>query len=284
MAPWLQFVLLTYALSTPFYFALRRLESGEGRAAALERAVRQLMWVPGIAALILLAISGAGFGSLPLGPGTSPWLLLAALLLPVGMELLLILLVRLLGLGRVDRSIIQARDGWIYVNESVRLVLGHEKQAPLKFIVNLLLTIVIAVAFGLLFSLAEEIGWRGFLQDRLIERFTVTWGTVLGGIFWGIAYIPAVLKGYRFPEYPRLGAYVFMPVFTIAAGIVTGWMFWLSGSLWVAAILNASIRVSWTLSEAALGEAGGSGRVRIVWLWLWAALAGLVLTFWFAAV
>jgi hypothetical protein len=73
-----------------------------------------------------------------------------------------------------------------------------------------------------------------------------------------------------------------MPIFCIAAGIVAGWLYWLSGSLWAPAIFNASLRVSGLISEAALEE-GGSARVRIVWLWLWAAAGGLALTLWYAA-
>ncbi len=73
-----------------------------------------------------------------------------------------------------------------------------------------------------------------------------------------------------------------MPVYTVSAGIVIGWLYWLSGSIWVPAIFNASLKVTSIISEVALGEAGKSRRVRIVWLWLWAVLAGLALTIWYA--
>lgn len=282
MPPWLTFILLTFALSAPLYFLLLRRQ--DVNRDSLDRAVRQLMWVPGIAAFAILARSGEGFSSLDLGPGRYPLLLPAALLLPLLMEFLLIFAAVRLGLGQVDGSIFGTKDGWVYLSPSVRLVLGHEKQAPLKFAVNILLTVAIAAALTLIFSFAEELGWRGYLQDRITDRLTLTWGLVVSGLFWGLWYAPAVLKGYLFPAYPRLGAFAFMPIFTISAGIVAGWLYWLSGSLWAAAIFNASLKVSSRISEVALGDAGSSRRVRIVWLWLWAVLAGLALTVWYAGI
>ncbi len=278
MPAWTVFLLLTTLATVPFYLSARRSKD----RAQLDQAARRQMWVPGLVAIALLSYAGPGLRSLDLGPGNRPWLLLAAFLVPITLELVLIIAAVRLKLASLDRSLFSFRDGWIRLSPSIRLLLGHEKQTPLKFAANLLATLLIAAGLNLLFSLSEEIGWRGYLQEQLIDRFTLTWGLVLNGIFWGLWYAPIVLRGYRFPEYPRLGAYVFMPIFSIAAGIVIGWFYWLSGSLWAAAILNASIRVSALISETALGEAGTSRRVRIVWLWLWSALAGLALTLWFA--
>ena len=278
MSDWSTFLLLTFIATIPFYLALRRSKDDPD----LSRAVRRQMWVPGLIAIALLSYSGSGLNALDLSPGDRPWLLLAAFLLPIALEFILIFAAVRLKLASIDRTLLSIRDGWITLSPSIQLILGHKRQTPLKFIVNLLATLAVAAAFTLLFSLAEEIGWRGYLQAPIIERFSLTWGLVLSGVFWGLWYAPVVLKGYSFPEFPRLGAYVFMPVFAIAAGIVTGWFYWLSGSLWAAAILNASIKVSAPVSETILGDAGTSRRVRIVWLWLWAALAGLVLTLWYA--
>jgi membrane protease YdiL (CAAX protease family) len=280
---WLTYTLLTLLASAPFYLLLRLRDADEEtRPASVARAFRQLMWVPGVVALGLRFYSGAGFGDLDFGPGRNPWLLLVALLFPPIMEILLIFTVRRLNLGFLDGSVFGVKDGWVYLSRGVRLVLGTNRQTPFKFALNLTATVAIGAALNLIFSFAEELGWRGTLQPLLIERFTLTWGMFLGGLLWGAWHAPAVLNGYKFPAHPRLGAFVFMPIFCIAAGIVAGWLYWLSGSLWTPAIFNASLRVSGLISEAALEE-GGSARVRIVWLWLWAAAGGLALTLWYAA-
>ncbi len=285
MPPWITYTLLTLLVSAPFYFFLRnagRLEDATARKAGLERAFRQLMWIPGIVAVGYRASTGLGFADLNFGPGVNPWLLLIAFLFPLAMEFLLIFTTLRLKLGFLDGNIYGVKDGWVYLSQEIRLVLGTAKQTPLKFITNLIATVAVAAAFSLIFSFAEEFGWRGTLQNDLISRFTLTWGMVIGGLIWGVWHIPAVLSGYKFPDYPRLGAYVFMPIFTIAAGIITGYLYWLSGSLWVPAIFNASLKVTGLISEAALGEGGTSPRVRILWLWLWSAVAGLALTLWYA--
>ena len=282
MPDWLSFLLLNLIISLPLYVNLRRINPEDEDKAPLERAVRQMMWAPGIAAFALIAYKQTGFDALNLGPGQYPLLLLGALILPLFMEFLLIFAAVRFNLGRIDRSIFGTKKGWIYLSPSIRLVFGHEKQTVFKFILNVIATVGVAAAFTLVFSFAEEFGWRGYLQDRVIDRFTLTWGMVISGLFWGLWYAPAVLKGYKFPEFPRLGAFVFMPIFTVAAGIVTGYLYWVSGSLWVPAIFNASLKVTASISDVALGDAGPSRRVRIVWLWLWAVLAGLTLTVWYA--
>ena len=283
MPPWLSYVLLTFAASAPFYIALRRLPPPTEESNPLDRAVRQLMWVPGLVALGFIAFNRSGFDTSVLGMGDRPWLLLAAFFLPLVMEFLLIFLSIRLKLGSLDSSLYNARGGWITFSPSIRLVLGHTKQTYFKFAVNIAATVGVAAAFSLIFSFAEELGWRGYLQGLLIDRFDLAWGVFLGGLLWGLWYAPLVLKGFRFPGYPKLGAFLFMPLFTVSAGIVTGWLFWISGSLWAAAIFNAALKVTAPISEAALGDAGASRRVRIVWLWLWALLAGLVLTLWYAS-
>jgi hypothetical protein len=103
---------------------------------------------------------------------------------------------------------------------------------------------------------------------------------MLGGLFWGMWYMPSLLSGFKFPEYPKLGAFVYWPVFTISLAIILGWLYWQTGSLWLPALFNASTKVSGRLSSIALGEAGDSRRVRIVWLWLWATLAVFILALW----
>ncbi|MFQ5616078.1 MAG: type II CAAX prenyl endopeptidase Rce1 family protein, partial [Anaerolineales bacterium] len=265
---WLSYTLLTILASAPFYRAIHR--AGGAASEDFDRQFRTLMWIPGIMAFGIRFVKGMGITGIGLTAGRLPWLLLAALLIPFLMEILLITASVRFRLARLDPSMVAKKDGIVYVSQSVRLLLGNEPQSTPKFILNLLATITTGAMFMVVFSLAEEFGWRGFLQNEVIETFGLSGGLVLGGILWGIWQIPIVLTGYKFPGYPRLGAFVFLPIFTISAGIVTGWLYWLSGSIWVPAIFNASTKITSLISSAALGDAGDSRRVRIVWLWLWA--------------
>lgn len=275
---WLQFSLWTILISTPFYWTVYR--SGGAQSERFERIFRRLMWIPGIVAFGMRVSLGLGFDDVRFGIGRSPGLLLVALLLPLVMEVLVVVTATRFGLARLDHQVIAMAGGRVHISPSVRLVLGSGPQSGWKFALNLTATVATAAFYMLVFSLLEEFGWRGFLQDRIMDSLGLSTGLLVGGLIWGLWHAPLVWMGYKFPDYPRLGALIYMPVFTISLAAVAGWLYWLSGSIWVPALLNASVRVSALVSEAALGEAGRSRRVRFVWLWLWAVAAGLVWALW----
>lgn len=281
LPPWLTFTLLTFAASTPFYFQIRN--SGGAQSDQFSRIFRRLMWVPGLVAFGMRIATGQGFADLSFGLGSGLWLLLAAFLLPVLLELLTIGASTVFNLTRLDPRALSTLNGLVTVGPSTPLVLGNEPQTRLKFTANLLLTLGAGTLLTVLFSLFEEFGWRGYLQNHLIATFGLGWGLSFGGLLWGLWHAPLVLMGYQFPKQPRSGAWVYLPVFTICAAILTGYLYFLSGSLWVAALFNAATKTAAPLSTAALGADANSGRVRVVWLWLWGMFAGLALAFWRAA-
>ncbi|HNB53961.1 MAG TPA: CPBP family intramembrane metalloprotease [Anaerolineales bacterium] len=274
---WLIYTLVTALVSVPFYFSIRKLEHGSEE---LERTVRRLIWIPGIVAFGYRMFTNQGLDDIGFGIGTLPWLFLAALLTPILMEVFVIFFAARFRLAQLDPTLIQFRKGQVHLNKAVQLLLGNDTQSYAKFFLNLLVTLCVGAAAMLLFALAEEFGWRGFLQTPLIQMFGLGSGLMFGGLLWGLWYAPLILKGYKFPAYPRLGAFMYWPVFTICLAIIAGWLYWQSGSIWVPAIFNASVKVSSKVTFIALGDAGDSQRVRIVWLWLWACIAMFCLALW----
>jgi membrane protease YdiL (CAAX protease family) len=274
---WLLYLIITVLVSTPFYFSIRKLAPGSQE---LERAVRQLIWIPGIVAFGYRMFTHQGLEDVGFGVGTFSWLYPAALLTPMLMEVFVIFFATRFGLARLDPTLIHFQKGKVYINKALQLLMGNKTQSYAKFTLNLLVTLTIGTAAMFLFSLAEEFGWRGFLQTPLIRTFGLGSGLMFGGLLWGLWYAPVILKGYKFPGYPRLGAFVYWPIFTICLAIITGWLYWQSGSIWVPTVFNASVKVSSRITSIALGEAGDSQRVRIVWLWLWGCLAVFCLALW----
>lgn len=274
---WLSYFIVTALVSTPFYFTLRKIEKGGDE---LERVVRRLIWIPGIVAFGFRLYTNQGLDDVGFGVGTLPWLFLPALLTPIVMEIFLIFFASRFRLAQLDPTLLQFRDGKVHVNKAVQLLLGNQTQSYGKFFLNLVVTLSVGAFAMLLFSLAEEFGWRGFLQTPLIETFGLGSGLMLGGLIWGLWYAPMILKGYQFPAYPRLGAFLYWPIFTICLAIINGWLYWQSGSIWLPAIFNASVKVSSRITYISLGDAGDSQRVRIVWLWLWGCLAVFCLALW----
>jgi uncharacterized protein len=89
-------------------------------------------------------------------------------------------------------------------------------------------------------ALGEEIGWRGFLLPRLVERTGFTWGCLISGCIWASWHYPGLL----FADYNAGTRPVFaLSCFTlmvIGDSYILGWLRLKSGSLWTAAILHAS--------------------------------------------
>lgn len=50
-------------------------------------------------------------------------------------------------------------------------------------------------------ELEEEIGWREYLLPKQIAEYGVGKGTLLNGLYWGIAHLPLIYLGFNYsPE------------------------------------------------------------------------------------
>jgi membrane protease YdiL (CAAX protease family) len=273
---WLSFFLFTILLSIPFYLQLRQSAGDKKR---FERVFRRLLLIPGVVGIGFRIIERRAFDDL-INVTNRPWLLVGVILLPILMELLVILASKIFTLADIDGRVLNFSGGTVNISPSVQLALGNKPQSVLRFIANIVYTVFLGTLAFVVFTLFEEMGWRGYLQGELIDAFGITWGTFIGGILWGIWYIPLVLQGYQFPEYRRLGAFLFMPMFTIALSMMNGWLYVLAGNIWVPALLNAATKITTPMGIEALGEAGYSRRIRLVWAWVWLVVAGLGLALW----
>jgi uncharacterized protein len=89
-------------------------------------------------------------------------------------------------------------------------------------------------------ALGEEIGWRGFLLPRLVERAGFTLGCLISGCIWAVWHYPGLLfADYNAGTKPAYALTCFT-LMVIADSYIMGWMRLKSGSLWTAAIMHAS--------------------------------------------
>ncbi len=109
---------------------------------------------------------------------------------------------------------------------------------------TLLLALPTYASFGVLSGLArtlgEEIGWRGFLLPRLVQRLGFTRGCILSGCIWAAWHYPALLLADYNSGTPRFYALSCFTLMVIGAAFVFGWFRLKSGSIWPAAMLHAS--------------------------------------------
>jgi membrane protease YdiL (CAAX protease family) len=230
------FLIMAFVISWPLFLAPLLFPD-------LEPATRQLaitglwslaMWGPGIAALVAtLAIAKQPFGSLRLNTLGPKRYYLWAWFLPPVLVILSGLLTVLIRTGQLDTEF--------------TLMQQMMKQAGTQLPVSPGILILIQVAQALLlgplinvvFTMGEELGWRGFLLPRLLPLGQ--WkALILSGAIWGIWHAPAIAQGHNYPDHPILGI-LLMTVFCILFGIIIGWMYLNTRSPWVAALAHGSL-------------------------------------------
>jgi uncharacterized protein len=98
-----------------------------------------------------------------------------------------------------------------------------------------------------LFSLAEELGWRGYLQQRLMPLGARP-AVLVTGFLHGLFHMPLLLLT---PFYHSAGnKLIVVPLFLgslTMAGVIYGYLRIVSGSVWPAAIVHTSLNVAWQI-------------------------------------
>lgn len=110
--------------------------------------------------------------------------------------------------------------------------------------VQLLAGVTVAIPINAIFAFGEEFGWRGYLLPRLTDLLGPWRGLLAHGAIWGFWHAPLILLiGYNYPRHPVLGVPMFV-IFGMLAGVLIGWLFQKSGSVWPPTIARASINAT----------------------------------------
>ncbi len=170
---------------------------------------------PGFAALVCSIAFEKGQRLKALGLCLRPnWWWLWALLIPFGLTALTVLVTalfsphRLVGIEDMARQLAAERhqhysDATVYLLQAAG-VMG--------------LTIV---AFAILFTLSEELGWRGYLY-HLWRRFGFWRFSLATGLIWGVWHWPMIyLFGLNYPDQRVLGLFIFPIYTTLLAALMT---------------------------------------------------------------
>ena len=211
------FLLLTYALSSVFYVRI----ASVGRLQILP--IFGLMWCPGIAALILRMVSQHNLRRTGWAWNRTRWQLLSYLI-PPALSLAVYGVVWITGIG-----------AWNVAG----LTIGRQ-MSRLSAPATLAFLATIGFAQGAVFTLGEEIGWRGFLVPELSRVTSFTSTALISGVAWSLYHYPLILLADYNSGTP---AWFAVPVFTwmvVASSFLYAWLRLKSGSLWTAVILHAS--------------------------------------------
>jgi len=110
--------------------------------------------------------------------------------------------------------------------------------------VMLLTNSTIGVLFSAIFSVGEEIGWRGFLVPELYKTRNFTETALISGVIWSVFHYPLLI----WTVAPELGVplWYLIPVTTFSGtglSLIMAWLRLKSGSLWTAVIFHAAINI-----------------------------------------
>ncbi|MFE4710143.1 type II CAAX prenyl endopeptidase Rce1 family protein [Paenibacillus sp. NPDC056722] len=124
----------------------------------------------------------------------------------------------------------------------------------------LLVQMVLGTALGVISSVGEELGWRGYMLTRLIDA-RVPQPILISGLIWGVWHLPLILAGnYYSGPYPVLSVILFMISIT-SMGYVIGRLRLTTGSLWAATFLHAS----WNAIIQEIFDAFSKGDNALLW-------------------
>ena len=240
-----KFLLLVVALSLPFYLLLN-LAGGAG--AGMRLFVTGLMWCPALAALIVLrrqADRTSALGLLTCGTRDLAW----AYLIPFAYGIGIYTLAWCFGLGRF------APEQYLAMNERAIGLVAWPDAARIG--VLLLLQVSAGFMLSLATALGEEIGWRGFLAPRLVDRFGFVGGSFAVGVIWAAWHVPVLFLMNYYAETPRWFAVICFTTSMVGMSFVYSWLRLRSGSVWPAAVLHASHNATFTLVFSAMTADSG---------------------------
>ncbi|SEK51356.1 CAAX protease self-immunity [Aquimarina amphilecti] len=109
-------------------------------------------------------------------------------------------------------------------------------QTPL----TLALLLIIGYPITAFLILGEEVGWRGYLQEKVINSFGAFYGILLLGLVWGIWHMPIALQGYNFPNHPYMEAFITYPLVGIALSLIIAYLGFNRYSIFIGVLVHAS--------------------------------------------
>ena len=202
------FILLTFALSSIFYFLIisaGSIKSGNGIFTLL------LMWCPAAAAFITSLIfykSVRGFGW---KAGKIKYLILGYVI-PIFYCIVAYGIFWSTGLGTFNGPVPD----------------------------TLIIFIVIGTFGSIISALGEEIGWRGFLVPQLSKLTNFTKVALISGIIWAIWHFPLIVFSNYNSATPLWYALPLFLMSVLGLSFILAWLRLKSGSIWPPVLLHAS--------------------------------------------
>jgi len=149
------------------------------------------MLIPAISAQIAKAATRKKQGTVGWGAFRLPYLPLALFLMPFVMHAAMLPVAA--ALGRLQRAdwLMTGADG-LYHTPPER---GWGVKTPAGLAARVALNAIVAMIVVSTLALFEEVGWRGWLLPRLIDRMSDRRAVVITSVVWALWHVPYALSG-----------------------------------------------------------------------------------------
>lgn len=168
------------------------------------------MWIPGITAIIMNFKESKKVSEIGFKFNFNKWYLFSWLVFPL-----------IIALSILINTFFESVRFNIYMTEflesySALLENSAQYEQMREMIMNqpwlpLLITVasglIAGVTINFVFAIGEELGWRGYLYEKL--KYLGFWKmSALIGFIWGLWHAPLILQGHNYPEYPVYGVFM----------------------------------------------------------------------------
>jgi uncharacterized protein len=194
------------------------------------------MWGPGIAAIVTtLVVAKRPFSDLRLNKLGKFRFYLVAWFLPPLLAVLAVAVTVLIGTGTLDPNFTMMKQ----IVDQAAATTGQSLPVNVLIISQLAQGLLFGPIINIVFTMGEELGWRGFLLPKLLP--IGQWKTILfSGLIWGVWHAPVILQGRNFPQHPYWGVLV-MILGCVLLGAIFSWLYLKTRSPWSAALAHGSV-------------------------------------------
>ena len=168
------------------------------------------MFIPAVAVLIMTNAFKAPVNKFDWNRFPIKWIIPALFLMPVVIHAVCLPLLSVLNNGSLpwqtwltpdESGLYHSPDerGWGTITASSLI---------LKIFINAIIGIIVVSALAFF----EEIGWRAWMLPRLIKRYNVKKGIIIGALVWALWHVPFILSGISYIDNVPLYATLLVPI------------------------------------------------------------------------
>jgi membrane protease YdiL (CAAX protease family) len=198
------------------------------------------MAIPAITVIIMSNIFKAPVAKIEWNRFPVRWLPLALLLMPIIIHVVCLPLIAFLNSGNLPWQswLTTKREGLYQSPGNFGWGTLTVKELAFRIFTNAITGIIIVSLLAFL----EEIGWRAWMLPRLIKKFNVKKGVLIGALIWALWHVPFMLSGISYLRgVPAYLISIINPFGIFGAGLVISWFWIRTKSIWIVSIAHGAL-------------------------------------------